>query len=275
VNGVNPNIVTVLQFPPVTWTNPYGYFYIICNYSCDSASYQGGCNTPDQISHYYLTQFGGSLYYHFTQYGCWVGTYNVSSGGNCCIGADIIPPQFSLFADFSASEDSICPEQGIFFTNNSFNSYPGSPEYNWDFGDGSPDLTSVDAAHGYTIPGNYIVTLTITDSSGVATDTQTMEITVLDCGPTGIDKENFNNRFFIQPNPASEVLTFRFTGESIFPVSLEIMDATGRMRMAKEVKSASLPDGKVTWDIHELPAGLYLIRITGNNYLEEKKVMIE
>jgi len=203
VIGVPANIVTLLLYPTATWTNAYGYPFIICNYQCDSASYQGGCNTPDQISHYYLTQFGGLLYYHFTQYNCWQGTYNVSDGGNCCIGENIIPPQYSVIADFIASADTACAEEGIVFTNNSFNSYPGSPLYNWDFGDGSTDQTSTDASHGYGAPGSYTVTLTITDSSGIASDTQTMVITVIDCG-TGVDGINFSDWLSIQPNPAHD-----------------------------------------------------------------------
>src|SRR6185436_14023514 len=75
-----------LVFMPVSpVTNNNGYYIIICNYSCDTTSNQGGCNTPDQIAAYFLQEFGGLLRYHFTQYGCWNGTYNISDGGNCCV----------------------------------------------------------------------------------------------------------------------------------------------------------------------------------------------
>jgi hypothetical protein len=108
INGVPSTITQVLFFPPVTWPNTNGYYSIICNYSCDSATYQGGCNTPDQIVHYYMTLFGGALYYHYTQYDCWQNTLNVSNGGNCCIGASIIPPANSINASFSLSTDTAC-----------------------------------------------------------------------------------------------------------------------------------------------------------------------
>jgi gliding motility-associated-like protein len=92
ITGVPSNITTINtsnNLQTATRTNSYGYSRIICNYSCNSTSSQGGCNTPDQIVDYYLNLFGGKLFSHFTQYGCWSGTYNVSNGGNCCIGSEL------------------------------------------------------------------------------------------------------------------------------------------------------------------------------------------
>ena len=78
---------TIISFPQSTYNNTNGYQYIICNYSCDNQTNQGGCNTPDQIVHYFITNFGGALLFHQTQYGCWSSntTYNISAGGNCSI----------------------------------------------------------------------------------------------------------------------------------------------------------------------------------------------
>ncbi len=85
ITGVANNIDTIIPMPTATYSNSNGYGLIICNYSCNDSTSQGGCNTPDQIVHYFISAFGGALYYHHTQYGCWSGTYNVSAGGNCCI----------------------------------------------------------------------------------------------------------------------------------------------------------------------------------------------
>jgi hypothetical protein len=85
INGV-PSSITQINFaPPSTFSNPFGYQYIICNYSCDVNSNQGGCNTADQIADYFFYQFSSTnLLFHYTQYGCWNGTYSLSDGGNCC-----------------------------------------------------------------------------------------------------------------------------------------------------------------------------------------------
>ncbi len=75
--------INILPASPLS--NPNGYSLIVCNYSCDNNSSQGGCNTADQVEAYFLQQFPGSVIYSdFTQYGCWSGTRNISSGGNCC-----------------------------------------------------------------------------------------------------------------------------------------------------------------------------------------------
>jgi hypothetical protein len=88
ITGVANNVDTIINYPPAGYSNPNGYNFIICNYSCDNTTNQGGCNTPDQIVYYFQNAFPGSvLYYHHTQYGCWnsSSTFNISSGGNCCI----------------------------------------------------------------------------------------------------------------------------------------------------------------------------------------------
>lgn len=84
INGVPPGITDIQQFPPSTWSNAFGYSSIICNYSCDVNTSQGGCNTADQIAHYFLSNWGGVLRYQLTQYQCWQSPYLVSVGGNCC-----------------------------------------------------------------------------------------------------------------------------------------------------------------------------------------------
>ena len=79
---------TSISFAPaVTYNNSNGYSSIICNFSCSNTTMQGGCNTPDQIEDYFMTKFGGTFYYHKTQYGCYLSTspQSVSAGGNCCI----------------------------------------------------------------------------------------------------------------------------------------------------------------------------------------------
>jgi hypothetical protein len=85
INGVAAAITQINFAPAVTYTNPNGYLYIICNASCDDSTNQGGCNTPDQIADYFFNEFSSTkLLFHYTQYGCWSGTYNISDGGNCC-----------------------------------------------------------------------------------------------------------------------------------------------------------------------------------------------
>ncbi|MFI5134520.1 MAG: PKD domain-containing protein [Chitinophagales bacterium] len=269
VNGVDPGIVSILLYPDANWTNANGYLYIICNYSCDSATNQGGCNTPDQISYYYLTQFSGSLYYHFTQYDCWSGTYNVSSGGNCCIGENLYQNPYSLTADFTATDDTACIKEGISFTNTSTNTYPGAPAYQWDFGDGTTD-TSENPSHGYAYTGTYVVTLTITDSSGTASDTQTMIITVINCNATGVNDFAVNDKFLIYPNPTNNVIIFQSTPQHSFD-KVELLDVNGEIIFSRK----SLDEKNISIDVSSFSPGIYCLRIVNDSEYVLKKVVIE
>jgi hypothetical protein len=106
INGAPPSATTAIIIQPVaTLTNSNGYGNIICAYSCNNGSSQGGCNTVDQVENYFLSYFSGSaLLAHKVQYGCWTGTQSLSVGGTCCPPIQVIP------GGISASQ-SICPGQ--------------------------------------------------------------------------------------------------------------------------------------------------------------------
>ncbi len=84
INGA-PNASTDVRIaPPATFANGNGWPSMICAYSCNVNSGQGGCNTADQVAHYFLSELGGILRHHLVQYGCWTGVQAVSAAGNCC-----------------------------------------------------------------------------------------------------------------------------------------------------------------------------------------------
>ncbi len=194
VTGVPAGIVKLYKnnpFQTSTLSNPNGYGFIICNYKCDSAGNNGGCNSADQIAHYFITQFGGSLYFHFTQYGCWANLgYTISSGGNCCQGASIIPPPppaDSIVADFLMSADTICAGDTVCFTNSTINTYPGLPVFDWSFGDGSPNSPLTDTCHVYSSANTYVVTLKATESAGTDSDSVSYSLVVMPCIPDTVN----------------------------------------------------------------------------------------
>lgn len=97
INGVPIGITSIAIYPPATLNDPNGNPNIDCAYQCNTGN-QGGCNTAGQVAHYFLTQFGGSLRFHQTQYGCWTGTHLVSAGGNCCLVNQVLPVDLLYFA---------------------------------------------------------------------------------------------------------------------------------------------------------------------------------
>ncbi|HRE74035.1 MAG TPA: PKD domain-containing protein [Flavobacteriales bacterium] len=173
VNGVSSSIVSILSFPAATYSNPNGYNSIICNYSCNTTSSQGGCNTADQVAHYFLIQFSGSMYSHLTQYGCWVSstTYRISDGGNCCAQPAVAP-----VANFTASATTICEGECIDFTDNS----TGTPtSWTWTLTGAATTTSSTQNPSGicYLNAGSYTVTLTASNAQGTSTSTSSITVT--------------------------------------------------------------------------------------------------
>lgn len=165
---------TINTIPPATLSDPDGYPYIICAYNCGGTT--GGCNTSNQVQHYYQTMFGGSMYFHYTQYGCWsAAPYAISAGGTCCP-----TPTLAPVADFTVSSDSVCAGDCIDITDVSANS-PTS--WNWTLSGGSPGTASIQHPTAcYNTPGSYNITLSATN--GVGTDVVTKSITVLGVNTT-------------------------------------------------------------------------------------------
>lgn len=167
--GVTPNIEFV---PPVTYSDPNGYVFIDCGYSCGTGN-QGGCNTAAQIYDYFATVFAGTVYTHETQYGCWSGMQNISDGGNCCAAPPV--PAVTPVAGFSISDNLICVGECINFTDLSTNT-PTS--WAWDFTPNQPTSSTLQNPSNicYSAPGTYQVTLIATNSAGSDTITQALTV---------------------------------------------------------------------------------------------------
>lgn len=168
--GVTPNIEFV---PPVTYSDPNGYIFIDCAYSCGTGN-QGGCNTAAQVYDYFENVFSGTVYTHETQYGCWQGTQNLSDGGNCCAAppGPAVPP----VAGFSISDTEICAGECVSFTDQTTNS-PTS--WLWDFSPNQPGSSTDQNPSNicYAAPGTYQVTLIAANADG--SDTVTHSLTVV------------------------------------------------------------------------------------------------
>ena len=82
--AVNATVDSITPMATATYNDPDGWPTMIMCYQC---IFNPGAlnNSPAQVVHFFQTYLGGTFRYHFTQYGCWTGTYNVSEGGNCCL----------------------------------------------------------------------------------------------------------------------------------------------------------------------------------------------
>jgi hypothetical protein len=183
---------TVLA-PPSVLADSDGNASIICAYSCGEGN-QGGCNTAEQVVAYFLNQFGGNLYYYYTQYGCWAsGGYSVSNGGNCCPGVQPLPP----VAAINISDNEICLGDCITVSDGS----SGEPtSWNWSLAGGAPSSSTIQNPGELCLdqPGSYTLSLTASNNLGSSSATATVQVTA--CNTPGCMYPNAVNY-----NPAATV----------------------------------------------------------------------
>lgn len=166
ITGAPVGTDTLVFMPASPVTNPNGYYIIICNTSCDTVTNQGGCNTPDQVAAYFLNTFGGSLRFHQTQYGCWQGVQQLSTGGNCCVGAVTAVPV--PFCSFVSSDTSFCEKKCLDFTDLSSNN-PTSWQWFFPGADSTTSLLQNPTNICYNSYGSFDVTLVACNANGCDT----------------------------------------------------------------------------------------------------------
>jgi hypothetical protein len=88
---------------------------------------------------------------------------SASTSQTISVGAGVGPT-----ASFVFSPTEPMPSQQVNFNASSSTAAPGRRivSYVWDFGDGSPTASGVQASHTYTVVGTYVVTLVVTDDVG-------------------------------------------------------------------------------------------------------------
>lgn len=147
-----PSGTTSVNFlPPSTLSNPNGYTSIVCGYSCNTTSSQGGCNTADQIKSYFQATTGGTLVSYFTQYGCWSTVpYALSAGGNCC---NAVPSCF-IFAT-AGSNQTMCAGDQVTLSGSATG---GATVYSWSPTAGLSNPNSAITTASPTVTTTYVLT---------------------------------------------------------------------------------------------------------------------
>ena len=106
------------------------------------------------------------------------GTYAVTltatnaAGSTSETKSDFVQVFAPVIAGFTSSPTSGAAPLSVTFTNTS----TGANSYSWDFGDGSPVVTTQDPTHVFSAGGTFTVTLTATGPGGVSTDTDTINV---------------------------------------------------------------------------------------------------
>jgi sugar lactone lactonase YvrE len=179
--------------------------------------------------------------------------------------------QFDLVADTAALHH-------YFVVNNA----SGIPplQYNWSWGDGSFSTTAY-PTHTYSAAGYYNICLSITDSIGCSVtycDSSYLQkdpnaiisVQVIPQGTLGISHLS-TDKIKIYPNPAKDNLIVELQGIQVLQnTSISIYNIEGQL-----IKQLSTKQTKSEIDIHDFPAGVYLIKINNEKESFVKKFIKE
>ncbi|SEW50287.1 PKD domain-containing protein [Chitinophaga arvensicola] len=136
--------------------------------------------------------------------------------------------------------------------------------YRWELISGSSSATITNATNArafahFTEGGVYVFRLTVTDNDNAISQSQ-VTLTVM-------NGDNHDTDIRVYPNPATQVL--RLTASAAFneglPLNLFIYHVSGRI--AKNIYIGNPRDWTRTIDIHDLPVGMYLLKITDSRQL--------
>lgn len=145
----------------------------------------------------------------------------------------------------------------------------GTPtSWSWNFGDGSPLVTTQNPTHTFPADGVYDVVLTVSDGNCSSAFKQTITV---DDGVTGVGQagEAFGLKIF--PNPANDRLSVEISRSLGGPVTLSITDAVGRTVVAEEFAHTSK---QLLLNTALLMPGVYTLRASNKEGSAVRKVTI-
>ena len=196
----------------------------------------------------------------------------------------ILPP----IADFIADSTEIKENQTVTFTDLSQN----NPDtYHWSFEGGDPEESvEQNPVIHYPNAGTYSVSLTVTNEAGESTELKGDYITVTP--EVGITEHDAKDGIVVYPNPTTGELTIcdmRYATcdnrtSDIGQSQIVIFDVLGRTVAVETGRAPSLQSqigqshianrqSQITFDLSNVPAGIYFIRIQTENSVITRKVV--
>jgi len=161
-----------------------------------------------------------------------------------------------LRADFEAeTETLIQAKDAVQFKDKSVGVKPAS--WLWEFEGGTPATsTEVNPKVTYKKPGKYKVTLTIANSLMSSTETKTQFVEVTP------------NELTVYPVPAANYIILEQPA-NVELRKVEVLDRIGRLWLKQQVYKRT-----TELDTKNLPSGVYILRVTGSNGVEIRRVTI-
>jgi len=135
--------------------------------------------------------------------------------------------------------------------------------WSWEMPGAAPDVSNLkNPTVTYNNPGTFPVTLTVTNTAGSDSETESMYITIL--MPVSVENPENGGAIIIAPNP-----TDGFIRVNVENTLTEITSANIYNNLGQLVKTLSVQNtDQQEFDISELPSGMYMLHLNigGENY---------
>ena len=200
------------------------------------------------------------------------GLYSVTLIGTNSLGADTLVETALIEVDAplaiaTAADTALCPIVSF-----SGQSSAGDADYwEWDFGDGSPVVTTQNPTHDYSAAGNgsYTVTLIAGNTCGEDSTTLTVNVNCLVASFEGL-----SGRLRLYPNPAQEQLWVDFGLPYSGKLEVSAFDVSGRKLLAKTWAQGSSRE-RMALDVSLLSAGIYVLEVRYAGQVWRSKFAVE
>lgn len=130
----------------------------------------------------------------------------------------------------------------------------GPYTYAWDFGDGGSS-TLASPSHTYATDGVYMVTLIVSNACGSDTISDTVNIVIIGMS------DAISQSTEIYPNPAQDVVNISCNLLHATQLVITVESALGQEVLKEEISSVN-GQFKTSMGVKDLPAGIYLVRLT-------------
>jgi len=141
----------------------------------------------------------------------------------------------------------------------------------WNFGDGKSDSTTLTPLHTYSNTGTYNVTLTVSDPLINQKDVYAATVVIPSAAINKYDDNPFN--VSVQPNPFNNQAWIKFSLPYSSFVNIEICDLLGKP--LENLSNEKRTPGEYRLYLNtELPSGLYLLKISTQNEVSARKILI-
>ncbi|MCB0770998.1 MAG: PKD domain-containing protein [Flavobacteriales bacterium] len=134
--------------------------------------------------------------------------------------------------------------------------------YSWDFGDGNTSEVA-EPTHAWSEPGTYTVSLTVSD--GTCTDTWTDVVVV----ETSTSIATVTAAVALNAWYANDRFVVEHGFDNGKPVTIEVMDATGRLHITRQATGSP---ARVSIPTAQLTTGIWFLRVTNDQYQRTMRV---